>query len=249
MAGKPPHACAVHQPNLFPRLSTLAKLYASDRWVVLDNVQFVRRDYQHRCRVGTPGAPETHQWLSLPVHLPDGRSTPIDRVTLADPRTARRRLEGMLTQHYGRARHWSRVRDVVHQLTDLVGSTDRLADIALASTTAVLNLLDWPGTAVSSSTFDVSQERSARLADLTHAVGQATYLCGTGGARYLDEWPFHQRGIHVAYWQLPAAEPHSIWVDARRLTSVAAIATHGIGRVKAALETATARSGSPSPAR
>lgn len=35
---------AIHQPNLFPRLTTLAKLFAADYWIVLDDVQFTRRD-------------------------------------------------------------------------------------------------------------------------------------------------------------------------------------------------------------
>lgn len=43
--------CAIHQPNLFPRLITLAKLFATDYWIVLDDVQFTRRDYQHRTRL------------------------------------------------------------------------------------------------------------------------------------------------------------------------------------------------------
>jgi hypothetical protein len=37
--------CAIHQPNLFPRTSTVAKLLAADVWVVLDDVQFYARDY------------------------------------------------------------------------------------------------------------------------------------------------------------------------------------------------------------
>jgi hypothetical protein len=47
----PPDAggvCAIHQPNLFPRLATLAKLFSPDCWIVLDDVQFARRHYQHR---------------------------------------------------------------------------------------------------------------------------------------------------------------------------------------------------------
>ncbi|GAA3826752.1 hypothetical protein GCM10022226_54450 [Sphaerisporangium flaviroseum] len=43
--------CAIHQPNLFPRLTTLAKLFAADYWIVLNDVQFTRRDYQHRARL------------------------------------------------------------------------------------------------------------------------------------------------------------------------------------------------------
>ena len=40
---------AIHQPNFLPRLSTLAKVCAADIWVILDDVQFSRRDYQNRC--------------------------------------------------------------------------------------------------------------------------------------------------------------------------------------------------------
>ncbi|MGC5010117.1 WbqC family protein [Streptosporangium sp. DT93] len=51
----PPYGevCAIHQPNLFPRLVTLAKLFAADYWIVLDDVQFARRDYQHRARLAS----------------------------------------------------------------------------------------------------------------------------------------------------------------------------------------------------
>ena len=34
--------CAIHQPNFFPRLSTLAKLYTADIWIILDNAQSSR---------------------------------------------------------------------------------------------------------------------------------------------------------------------------------------------------------------
>ncbi|CAN3978238.1 WbqC family protein [Kitasatospora purpeofusca] len=44
--------CAIHQPNLLPRLSVLAKILAADVWVVLDDVQHARRDYQHHARLG-----------------------------------------------------------------------------------------------------------------------------------------------------------------------------------------------------
>ncbi|MEU6878475.1 WbqC family protein [Streptomyces sp. NPDC046712] len=56
---------AIHQPNLFPRLSTLAKIFAADCWIVLDDVQFARRDFQHRARLGSMSNPARHQWLSM----------------------------------------------------------------------------------------------------------------------------------------------------------------------------------------
>ncbi|MFE9254811.1 WbqC family protein [Streptomyces sp. NPDC006879] len=77
--------CAIHQPNFFPRLSTLAKLFAVDVWVVLDEVQFARRDYQHRARLADLG---DRRWLSLATHLPQGRRAAGPQH--ADPRCAPR---------------------------------------------------------------------------------------------------------------------------------------------------------------
>jgi hypothetical protein len=67
--------CAIHQPNFLPRLSTLAKIMAADVWVVLDDVQFCRRDYQHRARLARSASPGAWIWLTLPVHLPEGQRT------------------------------------------------------------------------------------------------------------------------------------------------------------------------------
>ncbi|MEU2867945.1 WbqC family protein [Streptomyces olivoreticuli] len=56
--------CAIHQPSFFPRLTTLAKLFAADCWIVLDDVQFTRRDYQHRTRLAALEDPTRRRWLS-----------------------------------------------------------------------------------------------------------------------------------------------------------------------------------------
>lgn len=106
-------SCAIHQPNLLPRLSTLAKLYASDVWVILDDVQFVRRDYQHRARLAALDDPTRRQWLSLATHLPQGRSTLIRDARLADPEVCRRRMAGLSRQYYGRSRHWPSIQKIV----------------------------------------------------------------------------------------------------------------------------------------
>ncbi|WP_435192546.1 WbqC family protein [Streptomyces sp. NRRL F-5630] len=62
----PGDLCAIHQPNLFPRLTTLAELFAADYWIVLDDVRFTRRDYQHRARLAAVEAPGRRQCLFRP---------------------------------------------------------------------------------------------------------------------------------------------------------------------------------------
>src|SRR6266699_1992290 len=105
--------CAIHQPNFFPRISTLAKLYASDVWVVLDDVQYNNRDYQNRCRLASLSAPNEWQWLSLPVHRPSGRQTLIADVRLLEPHRSKYRTLHLLKHYYGQSLHWSSLQPAV----------------------------------------------------------------------------------------------------------------------------------------
>jgi hypothetical protein len=209
--------CAIHQPNLFPRLSTLAKLYAADIWIVLDNVQFNHRDYQHRARLAALDNMRHQQWLSLPVHKPFGRSTRVNEVLLLDPYKSARRVVQLVQQHYGHAQHWQQLRGPVQEVAAALAVSTRMADVTETSTRVLLAAMGWRGSVVRSSKLHARQERSARLADLALAVGADEYLCGTGGARYLDETPFKEYGIQVRYVGLPDREP---WQAGRKVSGL-----------------------------
>ncbi|TNC22211.1 WbqC family protein [Amycolatopsis alkalitolerans] len=199
VADTDPRSCAVHQPNFFPRLTTVAKLFQADVWVVLDDVQFNARDYQHRARLAPLGDPAVQRWLTVPVHRPRGRESRIRELLLADPGGSRRRVSRLVHQYYRQGPYWASTRDAVEEVLAALELTDRVADVAEVSTRAVLARLGWRGEVVRSSELHAGDERSARLADLTRAVRAGTYLCGRGGARYLDEAPFAARGLTVRY--------------------------------------------------
>ncbi|MGQ0839090.1 WbqC family protein [Actinokineospora sp.] len=195
--------CAIHQPNLFPRLPTLAKLYAADVWVVLDDVQFNARDYQQRSWLEHPNSARG-QWLTLPVHRPRGRHSLISDVRLADPVTSARRVRQLVHQYYGRCRRWPELRPLIEEAAAATYAGNGLAAVSELSTRLLLEHMGWRGTVIRSSAFTVRPERSERLADLTVAVGADEYLCGTGGAKYLNEAAFTAQGIRVRYAQVPA---------------------------------------------
>jgi hypothetical protein len=220
--------CAIHQPNFFPRLSTLAKLYAADVWIVLDDVQFARRDYQHRCHlapVGDARLPE--RWLSVPVHLPDGRATLIRDVRLADPAATARRVPDILRQYYRYGHHAHAVMGLLPKLRSTLATAERLADVAEQITVEILRIVSWPGVIYRSSELSAGSGRSERLADLTSTVGATTYLCGTGGSRYLDHAPFRTRGLQVAMFT-PPPHPDEVTCQAPyRLTALTDLAAVG----------------------
>ncbi|MFD5064581.1 WbqC family protein [Streptomyces sp. NPDC058394] len=68
--------------------------------MVLDDVQFARRDYQHAARLAALDDPKQQQWLSVETHLPYGRATLIRDAQLTDPQRAARRLGQLPAQHY-----------------------------------------------------------------------------------------------------------------------------------------------------
>ncbi len=206
-----PATCAIHQPNLFPRLGTLHKITEADIWIVLDDVQFNRRDYQHRARLAHLADETQQQWLSLTIRRPSGRASLINEVVVLDQETNARRITRLVEQYYRRAPHWELVRDVTTEVAAAVRTTTHLAAVAELSTQLLLDLLGWRGSTIHSSTLPARSERSTRLADLTRQVGATEYLCGPGGARYLDDQPFAEQGIavryitasHAARWQRP----------------------------------------------
>lgn len=221
-------ACAIHQPNLFPRLATLAKLFTADTWIVLDDVQFTRRDYQHRARLAELSYPDRHRWLSIPTHLPGGRSTRISDARLADPVIAKRRTAMMIRERYRGSRHWRHLGNRLDALMDMFDRTDRLADVAEASTRLLLDMLGWQGVILHSSALPAREDRTLRLVDLAVAAGAGIYLCGTGGLSYLDPQQFRRQGIDVVGYLTPA---DGLWTHSRRVSALWAIMRYGPGAV------------------
>ncbi|WP_327176677.1 WbqC family protein [Streptomyces sp. NBC_01335] len=225
---EPGGLCAIHQPNLFPRLTTLAKLFAAEYWIVLDDVQFTRRDYQHRARLGDLDEPNRSQWLTIPTRLPYGRPTLIRDVLIDDPHRARRKTAGMLRQHYGASPYWPALARVLDEVLD-VFDTGRTAAVAAASTHLLLDLLGWRGQILTSSDLLSRPGRSQRLADLCAVTRARAYLCGTGGMAYLDPAPFAAQGIDVLAFKPPTTT--DIWSFSQRLSALSALAALGPQRL------------------
>ncbi|WP_233436178.1 MULTISPECIES: WbqC family protein [Streptomyces] len=215
--------CAIHQPNLFPRLTTLAKLFAADYWIVLDDVQFTRRDYQHRARLGDLDESDRRQWITVPTRLPHGRPTLIRDTLIDDPDRACRKTAGMLRQYYGASPYWPALAQALAPVLDAFG-TGRTATVAETSTRALLGLLGWQGEILTGSDLPSRPGRSQRLADLSAITGARAYLCGTGGMAYLDPAPFAAEGIAVTPFRPPTT---GIWSSGRSLSSLGALAALG----------------------
>jgi hypothetical protein len=112
-------------------------------------------------------------------------------------------------------------------------STDRLAEVTELSTRLLLAEVGWPGRILHSSDLLARGERSQRLADLAWLTGARTYLCGTGGMRYLDPAAFRVHSIEVLPFQAPTS---GMWASARQVSAVHALMLAGPCAVRRELE-------------
>lgn len=199
-AGK---TCAIHQPNFLARTKTLAKVAASDILVVLDNVQYNARDYQNRTLLAPLAYPARLSWFTWAMRKHDGRATKIKDLEFADRVRDTKHLMTTLHHNYVRAERYD---SVVPDLLSVIRDAQPPAKMWVDSMVFTLGMLDWKGEVLYASELNLkpTSSRSGRLADLVREVGASTYLCGTGGRRYLDLEEFNRASVEVVF---SSAEP------------------------------------------
>lgn len=182
----------IHQPDFAPHLGFFDRLKDSDVFVVLDNVQFLRRGWHHRDKIRTRhGA----QWLSLSVKKGDYNQT-IDQVFLADEVTGWKVQNlNLISENYRHAPAFATIFPALESLYH--APLERLVDFNMAFIRYFLKFL---GIAVDirfASEIAVHGERTDRLVNLVRAVNGTRYLTGTGSRSYLEIDKFAGRGIAV----------------------------------------------------
>lgn len=182
----------IHQPDFVPWLGFFDRLLDSDIFVVLDDVQFLRRGWHHRDRIKTRYGSE---WLTLSVQKAV-RDAPINEIHLWSERDAwvDQNL-GLLADSYREAQYFQAV---FPRITEIYRRPiDRLLEFNLLFLELAFEFLDLRPKIVLSSSLDVASSRTQRLVEICEAVGATSYLTGTGALAYLERDRFEAAGIRL----------------------------------------------------
>jgi hypothetical protein len=188
---------AVHQPNFLPRAKVLQKLAIADTWVVLDDVQFARQDYQHRAHITPERERQQARWCTLPVSLPSGRDTRISDVRLAHEDTVQR-VDGLLRTCFLRG---DRVNLLMEALSDAFRSPCPLPALGIAGAQFFLGDLAPKEILLASDLRADALPRSEGIRQLCKSVDATAYIADSGASRYLDDSLLQGAGISVL-WQV-----------------------------------------------
>mgnify|MGYP006280314715 CR=1 FL=1 len=165
----------IHQPEHFPYMGFFQKMAAADLFVILDDVQYTKGNFQNRNKFLNKNGVE--EWFN--VELEQGANKKLIKdVQVNDGTKWRSKIVSKIQTNFKI--------DISH-----VYDSTKLVDINMASIDFCRAKLGISTPMVFSSQLNLQTTQSQRLADICKYFKATEYLSGEGGRSYLDESLFH----------------------------------------------------------
>lgn len=183
---------SIHQPDHLPWAGFFEKMLRADAFVLLDDVQFSRGDFQNRNRVkGQGGA----QWLTVPVlhRFPQK----INEAEVAG-RDWQAKHWKTIVSCYRRAKHFDALAAEFRGLY-LNRRWERLADFNVAAIELLARSLGIKAKCVLASELGATGRKSELVLNICKALGASRYYSGRAGLDYLDQEAFRNAGVEIIF--------------------------------------------------
>ncbi len=183
---------AIHQPHFLPWLGYLHRMASVDLFVVLDHVQFERRNYQNRSQIRID---DEARWLTIPVIQRSQKELitekEIDNAVSWGPK------------HFATLKHAYRdagfFSNYAAELKSILESPwGRLGELTSRTFQFMRDAFDIRTQLAKSSQLGVDGAKSDLIFNLCQAVGAKTLVAGFGGSQnYLDRDKFAAAGMAI----------------------------------------------------
>ena len=184
---------AIHQPEHLPWIGFFEKMQRADLFVLLDDVQFSKGDFQNRNRVKGAGGV---QWLTVPIVHKFPQQ--INEVEIAGDDWRDKHWRTVLSC-YGRAPYFKMIGPGLEELYR--APSNKLSDFNLDAIRLLARLLGVETKMVRSSELNVTGEKSDLVLNICREVGADAYYSGAMGSSYLQRETFAQAGIEIVFQQ------------------------------------------------
>lgn len=186
---------SIHQPHVFPWLGYVDKMAKSDVFILFDNAQYVKHEWQNRNYVKSPNG---KVFVTIPVAKSRLSTSIAEKRTRPCKEWHGATLE-KLSSYYRTTRFWPQLGEQVSGA--LKTRTDSLVDIATSMLAVLCDHFSIKARICRASQLAPRQGNASEyLADLVQQVGGTHYLSGEGGHGYLELNQFEKSGIDVV-WQ------------------------------------------------
>ena len=186
----------IHQPNYLPYLGFFDKMRQADIFVIYDDAQFNKDDFQHRNKIRIFHG---WKWLTVPV---EKKLIPINEIkirneqinkglTWSDAQFKEIRDSYLDTPNY--ERYENKLEEIYMK------RYDKLIDLNLEIIYFLMDAFNIKTKLVFSSELGFTSRSTQRLVEIVESLGGDTYLSGTSGMNYLDVSLFHDKNIKLEF--------------------------------------------------
>ena len=189
--------CSIHQPQSFPWLGFFAKIYSSDIFILLDNVQFKKNEFQNRNKIKIN---DDWKWFTVPVKYKFGQL--IFEIEINNNSKWKKKHINTLKTVYGKTPYFEKY---IHELINIYNNNYKYLSLFN------IDLINWILSKLSINTKiyiasqiisidEIKNENATnKLIKLINKVDCSTYLSGVGGKNYLDENLMIDNKIKIEY--------------------------------------------------
>ena len=193
--------CTIHQPQFMPWLGYFGKIAKSDIFVVLDDTQFKKNEWQNRNKIRTA---QGSQWLTVPVMHDFGQQ--IMDVKINNTVDWRKKHYNSLKLNYSKAKYFDKYWGFFEKLYE--ENWEYLIDINIKIIHYLLVQFNIKTKLVYSSKLNIDKKATDKLIEICKQVEADTYLSGQGGKAYLELEKFKDHNISVIFQEF--VHPHYI---------------------------------------
>ena len=205
---------AVHQPQYLPWLGYFDKIDRADIFVLLDNVQFKKNEWQNRNRIKTANG---WQWLTVPVMYKYPQL--INEVEINNKDKWRHRQRQAIISNYKKALYWSLLEEFFEEIFSSEWQYISQLNIHVVKRLAGLLGITTP-IHVASELGEFPEDPDDRLIALTKHFDADIYLAGGGGKGYMDMEKYTQSGVKVIFQEYKHPVYNQLFGDFKPFMSV-----------------------------
>jgi hypothetical protein len=182
----------IHQPQYLPWLGYFDKIDKADIFVILDNVQYKKNEWQNRNRIKTANG---WQWLSVPVLYKFPQK--INQVRINNGVDWRRKHLNALSMNYGKSPYLNEYRSFLEDT--FLKEWEYLVDININFIDFFIQKMGIDTKTPLASKLSLREDPTYRLIDICKEVGADTYLAGKDGRNYMDIESFEKENINIIF--------------------------------------------------
>ena len=183
------------QSNYIPWKGYFDLMDRCDEFVILDDVQFTRRDWRNRNRIKTP---QGLKWLTIPVETRGKYSQLIRETRISDGAWADSHWR-QFQQCYGQAPFFKEFRDQIGDCYHSAKNLSLLSEVNLLFINTIRELLGIKAVLSCSTQYASTEQKSDRILDICMQAGGTEYLSGPAAKDYLVVKDFEEAGIEVQW--------------------------------------------------